>query len=89
MCEVFLQPFDFEPIACRFYIQFQRFSAFLIGQINWVIYANLPLCNTQQGYSPRWAGRGSKRAASTSSRTPPTNRAQNWLPSGRSFLLPR
>lgn len=51
-CEVFLQPLDFEPIASRLYVQFQYVSSFLISSIHRVIYLNLPLCNSQQSYSP-------------------------------------
>jgi hypothetical protein len=50
--EVFLHPFDLNPIAQRVYARRQRFRPLLFSRFLCVIYANLALCNTQQGYSP-------------------------------------
>src|SRR5579863_5312414 len=58
--QVFLNSFGLNPIADCQYIHLQWVRRFLTSRLLNQRYANMPLCNTQQGYSPHsfLAGRG-------------------------------
>jgi hypothetical protein len=54
--EIFLRSLGMNPIANRLFVVCQRFRAFYLWLFLPEFDANLPLCNTQQGYSPRGEG---------------------------------
>ena len=62
-CEIFLMAFDLNPVADCLYALRQRVSMVLSSCFLTEFDGNLPLCNTQQSYSPRLAGRGEISAA--------------------------
>ncbi len=57
--EVFLMPLHLNPIANRLYACWQWFSMVRFSRFLAEFYANPPLCNTQQGYSPPEEGESS------------------------------
>ena len=56
-CEFFCLAHDSNPIAKRLYARHQGFTRLTFLQILIKCDANVPLCNTQQGYSPPRRGR--------------------------------
>ena len=59
-CELFLISLDLDHVTNSVNARRQRFATFFACRNMGARYAHLPLCNTQQGYSPRLTGRGRK-----------------------------